>query len=996
MKIRLPERVAGVREAMFVVEAEFPVSSSRRQIEVKTTGPIQAMDVRGEGPGGSYELPVGGERLHVPVRVTHGGAGEATIEVACVDGPESGQSEARTVLLDPSMVVGSPQAVASSAGGGGKWLATGLLVAALAGGGYMAKDKIASFFGGGPSVVPEIQGWSHETAEKTLKDRGFASRIMHKQVDDADDDGRVLSVSPSPGTELESGGIVTMTIGVPKSKGTPVPVLRGMTEANAQATLDDLGLRATIEYEPVDDAALQGHVLSQKPAKGELITRGETVVLRIGGESKTIADATPALPDPSDPSASSPDSSDPGEGTEPTERRPVIADEPESSTGTMPPGETPGESTTEAPSDPGDATAELPEEGDSKMENGSLGNRDNESPPGSGHPDSASAETPNENDPAKGEPNEEGPNEDKPATGEGATTTTKDPAVPNATDPASSNAPEDGAPEDGAPEDGAPESNDPEVRDPNVADTPDENPTIPDQPMDDGLVSIPVVVGKPLAEARAAIDKLGLYVLVEKRTVTKESLVGTVLQSIPAATERVSPAGMVQLTVGASAKAASPDTPANDTPRDPAPKHPDPADPAKEDLKPANPNAEDPKADGLAPKDPKADASSGDQPVDPNAPTPENNDPEAKDPAASDPTRSDPAGESIAPQPGRVEPPAAITTEVPDVVGMDRERAESLVRRAKLYYDLKFEDTENLPSGQVISQDPPAGSTLESGKVVRLTVARLPRSFSGTLPDVIGLERNDAESRLRRRKVQVRVTYGGGTPSQAGMVLDMAPAAGEEVNEGAWVELVIATGKGGETPKAVGGPSPWSQPEPTPVESAQRRPPGQPRGLLVEPPPMKRGAAPAKRVQLPARDSEPTATVPNVKGQSVYAAIERALAAGLLPIVTPNATGQAKIGHVVEQGTEAAKKVHLGDLLKLAVFQPKPGPSQRTVNIPSTVGGSAFRAHRRLQQSGITVRIVEVAIPEHPYAGTRRVAAQYPVSAVSAVGAPQVTLWVIK
>ena len=327
---------------------------------------------------------------------------------------------------------------------------------------------------------------------------------------------------------------------------------------------------------------------------------------------------------------------------------------------------------------------------------------------------------------------------------------------------------------------------------------------------------------------------------------------------------------------------------------------------------------------------------------------------------------------------------------------MDRERAEALIRRAKLYYDLEFEDTENLPAGQVISQDPPAGSTLDTGKVVRLTIARLPRSFAGTLPDVIGLERNEAETRLRRRKVQVRVTYGGGTPSQSGMVLDMAPAAGEKVNEGEWVELVVATGKGGEIPKAVGGPAPWSRPEAPKVDRAERRPPGQPRGLLVEPPPMKRGAAPAKRVKLPSRDSEPTAKVPNVSGQSVYAAIERALASGLLPIVTPKPTGKAKIGHVLDQGTEADKMVHLGDLLKLSVYQPKPSASQRSINVPSTVGGSAFRAHRRLQQQGINVRIVEVEIPNHPYAGTRRVAAQYPVSAVAALGAPQVTLWVIK
>jgi hypothetical protein len=53
-------------------------------------------------------------------------------------------------------------------------------------------------------------------------------------------------------------------------------------------------------------------------------------------------------------------------------------------------------------------------------------------------------------------------------------------------------------------------------------------------------------------------------------------------------------------------------------------------------------------------------------------------------------------------------------------------------------------------------------------------------------------------------------------------------------------------------------------------------------------------------------------------------------------------------------------------------------------------------AKRTFAERGIPVRVETVLVQGHPYAGTGRVAASWPVSLVPRSMAPEIVLWVVK
>ena len=99
MKVTLPDTVPGTRDHIFILKVEFPVSTAERKVRVDTEGPIEALDVDGNGPGGDYTVHVGLESLHVPLRVKDGGEAPAKVAVRCTGGPEEGEAFSQTLEL---------------------------------------------------------------------------------------------------------------------------------------------------------------------------------------------------------------------------------------------------------------------------------------------------------------------------------------------------------------------------------------------------------------------------------------------------------------------------------------------------------------------------------------------------------------------------------------------------------------------------------------------------------------------------------------------------------------------------------------------------------------------------------------------------------------------------------------------------------------------------------------------------------------------------------
>jgi beta-lactam-binding protein with PASTA domain len=125
----------------------------------------------------------------------------------------------------------------------------------------------------------------------------------------------------------------------------------------------------------------------------------------------------------------------------------------------------------------------------------------------------------------------------------------------------------------------------------------------------------------------------------------------------------------------------------------------------------------------------------------------------------------------------------------PGVVGLSRDSAEAQISDAGLRPAVQEEESEE-PEGEVIAQDPTAGTELERGSTVTITVSTGVEQV--VVPDVVGLEARDAERQLRAEGlVPVRRETEVSDPAQDGQVIDQRPGTGVEVERGREVVLVI-------------------------------------------------------------------------------------------------------------------------------------------------------------------------------------------------------------
>lgn len=129
------------------------------------------------------------------------------------------------------------------------------------------------------------------------------------------------------------------------------------------------------------------------------------------------------------------------------------------------------------------------------------------------------------------------------------------------------------------------------------------------------------------------------------------------------------------------------------------------------------------------------------------------------------------------------------TETVPDVVGLDRSQAASMLRGAGFVVNQNSQDSDE-PEDQVLSQDPAAGTEAKDGSVVTITYS----SGIGTitLGDFIGQKLSSAQSRLIGEGLDVDVIERDVTDSsQDGVVLDQAPSPGSRLSPGDTVTLTV-------------------------------------------------------------------------------------------------------------------------------------------------------------------------------------------------------------
>jgi len=140
---------------------------------------------------------------------------------------------------------------------------------------------------------------------------------------------------------------------------------------------------------------------------------------------------------------------------------------------------------------------------------------------------------------------------------------------------------------------------------------------------------------------------------------------------------------------------------------------------------------------------------------------------------------------------------------VPAVVGMTLNAARQQLSAVGLELS-SSQKASDRPKNEVIGQSPDAGTTVDPGSTVSLSVSSGPAETRVPVPPLVGLTQADAESQLSSAGLVASVqTQSTSIQPQDGRVIDQSPSSGTEVAEGSTVVITVgsydpsATGDGG-------------------------------------------------------------------------------------------------------------------------------------------------------------------------------------------------------
>lgn len=163
----------------------------------------------------------------------------------------------------------------SSGGGGGGKIAVALLlivIGACAGYLFLKPSRV---------LVPNLVGKTESEARELVESSGLSLVLESKDVDQLDQDGKVLTQQPASGTAVPRMSVVTLVMGR-GPEGVAVPDLVGKTRSEAEDELVRLGFKVTFQ-EARSESVPIGRVVSHNPAAGQKLVRQGVVTLVVSG-----------------------------------------------------------------------------------------------------------------------------------------------------------------------------------------------------------------------------------------------------------------------------------------------------------------------------------------------------------------------------------------------------------------------------------------------------------------------------------------------------------------------------------------------------------------------------------------------------------------------------------------------------------------------------------------------------------------------------------------
>ena len=321
-------------------------------------------------------------------------------------------------------------------------------------------------------------------------------------------------------------------------------------------------------------------------------------------------------------------------------------------------------------------------------------------------------------------------------------------------------------------------------------------------------------------------------------------------------------------------------------------------------------------------------------------------------------------------------------TSVPDVVGLTQAAAATAITNAELVVGtVTQQSSATVPAGEVISQNPTAGTSVAGGSAVNLVVSTGPAPVS--VPNVVGMTQSAAATAITNAELVVgTVTQQSSATVPEGKVISQNPTAGTNVANGSAVNLVVSTGPATvSVPDVVGL---MQAPATTAITNAelvvgtvtQESSATVPAGRVISQDPVaETTVATGSAVALVVSSGSPV-SVPDVVGLTQAAAATAITNAELVVgTVTQQSSATVPAGEVISQNPTAGTSVAGGSAVNLVVST---GPAP--VSVPNVVGMTQSAAATAItnaelvvgtvtQQSSATVPEGKV-ISQNPTAGT--------------------------
>jgi serine/threonine protein kinase len=198
---------------------------------------------------------------------------------------------------------------------------------------------------------------------------------------------------------------------------------------------------------------------------------------------------------------------------------------------------------------------------------------------------------------------------------------------------------------------------------------------------------------------------------------------------------------------------------------------------------------------------------------------------------------------------------------VPGVSGLSQEAASERLEAAGFEVAVERVNSSAVEAGQVINSEPSGGSTATNGSTVTINVSRGPRLVK--VPVLVGAQRGVAVERIRGRGFEPAVEEEE-SQQPAGTVISQSPDAGQRLDPGSTVAIVVSSG-------------------------------------------------------------EERSQVPNVIGKERREAVERVRAAGLTPVVEEEETEvESQIGRVLDQFPPPGQELAPGSEMTVVVGKRAP------------------------------------------------------------------------